>query len=128
MTSEEKKRIEHLQSHGLGYKRIASMLGLSVNGVKSFCRRHPAKPQREGVCPVCGADLVQIPHRKPKKFCSDKCRMAWWNSHQELVNRKAIYHLVCAHCGKSFDSYGNKNRKYCSRRCYDDALRKGVRE
>lgn len=75
---------------------------------------------------MCGAALMQIPHRKPKKFCSDKCRMAWWNSHQELVNRKAIYHLACAHCGQSFDSYGNKNRKYCSRRCYDDARRKGV--
>ena len=126
MTSEEKKRIEYLQSQGLGYKRIASTLGLPVNGVKSFCRRHPAKPPAEGACPMCGVALVQIPHRKPKKFCSDKCRMAWWNSHQELVTRKAIYHLVCTHCGQPFESYGNQKRKYCSRRCYDDARRKGV--
>ncbi|MCI8913906.1 MAG: RNA polymerase subunit sigma-70 [Lawsonibacter sp.] len=126
MTNEEKKRIAYLQSQGLGYKRIASALGLPVNSVKSFCRRHPAKPPAEGVCPVCGAILVRVLHRKPKKFCSDKCRMVWWNSHQELVNRKAIYHLHCAHCGQPFDSYGNKSRKYCSRRCYDDARRKGA--
>ena len=37
MNSEEKKRIVYLQSQGLGYKRIASTLGLPVNGVKSFC-------------------------------------------------------------------------------------------
>ena len=127
MTNEEKKQIEYLRSQGLGYKRIASALSLPVNSVKSFCRRHPAKPPTENVCPVCSTALVRIPHRKSKKFCSDACRMTWWNSHQELVNRKAIYHLFCAHCGQPFDSYGNKNRKYCSRRCYDDARRKGVR-
>ncbi|MCM1232943.1 MAG: RNA polymerase subunit sigma-70 [Ruminococcus flavefaciens] len=126
MTSEEKKKIEHLQSQGLGYKRIASTLGLSVNGVKSFCRRHPAKPSAEGICPVCGAPVVQTPHRKQKKFCSDKCRMVWWKAHPELLNRKAIYHLVCAYCGQPFDSYGNNRRKYCSRRCYDNARRKAV--
>ena len=26
--------------------------------------------------------------------------------------------LTCQHCGKEFESYGNKNRKYCCRTCY----------
>lgn len=55
---------------------------------------------------------------KEKIFCSDNCRMKWWNSHQELVNRKAEYVFVCRNCGKLFTAYGNKERKYCSHSCY----------
>ena len=29
-------------------------------------------------CKNCGGKLEHTPGRKPKKFCSDKCRMAWW--------------------------------------------------
>ena len=45
-------------------------------------------------------------------------------SHQDLVNKKAYYHLTCQRCGKEFNSYGNKNRKYCSRECYAETRRK----
>ncbi len=61
-----------------------------------------------------------------QKFCSDKCRMAWWKAHPDQLNRKAIYHMVCAHCGQPFDSYGNSHRKYCSRACYDAVRCRGV--
>ncbi len=128
MTIEEKGRIVQLQRQGLGYKRIASTLGLPVNGVKTFCRRHPVAQEQEGICPQCGATLTQTPHRRAKKFCSDKCRMAWWNAHPEQVNRKAVYHLVCAQCGQPFDSYGNQRRKFCCRSCYIESRRKEVRE
>lgn len=26
--------------------------------------------------------------------------------------------IACAHCGKPFTAYGNKERKYCSHNCY----------
>lgn len=55
---------------------------------------------------------------KEKIFCSDSCRMKWWNSHQELVDRKAEYDFVRRNCGRLFTAYGNKERKYCSHRCY----------
>ena len=124
MASKKASEILELRRQGLGYKTIAAITGYSVNTVKSTCRRHQVP--NEKVCLQCGAKLDQTPHRKEKKFCSDKCRMAWWNSHPERVTRKAFYHLVCAHCGQPFESYGNQKRKYCSRRCYDDARRKGV--
>jgi hypothetical protein len=44
--------------------------------------------------------------------------MAWWKEHPERLNRKAVYGLVCAGCGKPFESYGNRYRKYCSHDCY----------
>ena len=32
--------------------------------------------------------------------------------------------LTCKHCGKGFVSYGNVNRKYCSRVCYGNARKR----
>ncbi len=39
MTKEEKQRVEALRRQGTGYGAIAWELGLSVNTVKSYCRR-----------------------------------------------------------------------------------------
>ena len=69
-------------------------------------------------CKQCGKLIKIIPKRKPRKFCSDTCRTAWWNSHPGCVDRKAVYEYICAHCGKPFTAYGNKERKYCSHGCY----------
>ena len=124
MASKKASEVLELQRQGLGYKTIAAITGYSVNTVKSTCRRHP--PLNEKVCLQCEVKAEQLSHRKEKKFYSDKCRMAWWNSHPERVNRKAFYHLVCAHCGQPFDSYGNDHRKSCSRACYAEARRKVV--
>lgn len=122
MTDEERKHIEDLRSQGIGYKKISEMLGLSVNTVKSFCKRNrlggPAVRQEQHICPCCGKPVEQTAHRKQKKFCSDQCRMKWWNSHLDQVKRKANYSFVCPVCRKTFTAYGNSNRKYCSLDCY----------
>lgn len=62
--------------------------------------------------------VPQTAGRKEKKFCSDRCRMKWWNSHLDQVQRKANYDFVCPVCKKPFTVYGNANRKYCSHECY----------
>ena len=69
-------------------------------------------------CGYCGAPIIQTPGRKKKKFCSDHCRNHWWNTHLDLVDRRANYEFVCQTCGKPFTAYGNAHRKYCSRGCY----------
>ena len=128
MTNEECMKIEELQHEGYGYKKIALLLELPVNTVKSYVRRHPVTPTAAVLakgCLHCGAPLAQLPGKKEKKFCSDRCRMAWWNAHPERVNKKAFYKLTCAHCGREFEAYGNAGRKYCSRTCYDLARSKG---
>jgi len=124
MNSYEKNEIVKLQAQGLGYKKIADILELPVNTVKSFCYRYPSSKQ-DNVCEQCGKEITQTPHRKKKRFCSDKCRMMWWNSHPEKVKRKAIYTFTCQYCGKTFHSYGKQNQKFCSRDCYAKFRSKG---
>lgn len=138
MTDEQKKKIMKLRAKGTGYGTIAQMLGISMNTVKSYCRRHAAdvqKAEETGIascgvtqCENCGRRIEQAEKRKRKRFCCDACRNQWWNSHLDLVKRKAVYDFVCPNCGKKFQVYGDKRRKYCSHDCYiADRFKGGVR-
>ena len=126
MTPEEKQQVAKLRTAGFGYKKIAQATGLSVNTIRSYCARtllapDPEAPENQATvstCEVCGRKIIQEPHRKKKRFCSDHCRMNWWNEHLDQVKRKANYEFVCPTCKKTFTAYGNKNRKYCSLDCY----------
>lgn len=129
MTDDQKKRITEMRGDGYGYIKIAHALGISVNTVKSFCRRKKVTGTAAVVssasivdgyhfCLCCGKEVAQMPGRKEKKFCSDMCRNKWWNSHLDQVNRKANYEFVCPQCKKIFIAYGNAKRKYCSHACY----------
>lgn len=98
---------------GMGYKQIAKELDLSANSVKSYCRRNGLGSEAleqslpESACVNCGKSIEQ---KKKKRFCPDKCRNQWWNSHLNQVKRKAIYEYICPVCGKSFSVYGNAKR------------------
>lgn len=122
MTSEQKEIITQMRSEGQGFGRIAQVLGLSRDTIKSFCRRHDVvakiAPEKKGCCPQCGRPVECKEHTKPRRFCSSLCRQAWWNTHPECVGRKAVYQFICATCGSTFSAYGNSHRKYCSHDCY----------
>ena len=131
MTPDEKSRLTALRQAGCSYAEIAGELGISKNTVKTFCRRNgltgeaenaliteTLKHQEGRMCPNCGKPVIQPQGRKEKKFCSYTCRNRWWNSHMDLVNRKAIYTYTCPTCGTAFTAYGNNHRKYCCHECY----------
>ena len=127
MNDKQKNQIEALRKEGCGYGAIASAIGINVNTIKTYCKRHalggvaaeqPVVDKNKKVCLYCGAAITQTPGRKEKKFCSDRCRNRWWNENLDKVNRKANYEFVCARCKKPFIAYGNNHRKYCSRECY----------
>ncbi len=40
MTQSDKYKIEIYRAQGLGYTEIAKKLAISVNSIKSFCKRH----------------------------------------------------------------------------------------
>lgn len=133
MTSYEKEKIKELRLKGMGYKAIASLLGLSRDSVRGFCKRNglygdscvvalnvEEKVKRNVLCAYCGKSLKQKHQGRTRRFCSDECRRKWWNENQDKKNKKkaAIYKYICLRCGKGFSVYGNKKRKYCSHNCY----------
>lgn len=128
MTEMERTKLNAMRLDGLSQKEIATRLGLSINTVKVYCHRNPlsstAVADHKGVCRFCGKPLQRLEHKRPRRYCSDKCRMAWWKKNEAQLNRKAFYRIVCQHCGTAFDSYGNPKRKYCSRGCYALARKK----
>ncbi len=124
MTQTQKEQIAGLQRIGLGYRKIATELGLPVDTVKSYCRRHPL-PRYDTVCAQCGKPLVQTPHKRKKRFCCDQCRMAWWKAHPDQIVRKKVYTHICRFCGKEFQSH-RATSQFCSRKCYADIRRSEV--
>lgn len=70
--------ITQMRLDGKKATEIADTLGLSVNTVKSHIRRHPDTPNTVP-CLCCGKEVLQTKGRKMKKYCSDRCRITWWN-------------------------------------------------
>lgn len=130
MTEREKEQIRSMRWRDAAYKEISESLGVSEATIKTFCRRNQLtdtdllalKSARQdfaipALCIQCGKPLDQGMKQKPKRFCSDKCRLSWWNTHRDDVKQKNVQKLVCAACGKGFSSY-NAGRKFCSHACY----------
>lgn len=129
MTDTQKEQILKLRAEGIGYIKIAKEIGISENTVKSFCRRNAKaaadcellsadEDLQKHFCLQCGIEVEQAPGRKLKKFCSDKCRMKWWNDHADQINRHKTHRYKCVGCGREFEVYGTGGRKYCSHACY----------
>lgn len=97
------------------FKFICSDIKLAT-GLRAAAQKEPEATVT--TCKACGKPIVQRAGIKELKFCSGTCRQSWWNSHPEMVNRKAVYEFTCACCGKPFSAYGNAHRKYCSHACY----------
>lgn len=124
MTDQQSTQITNMRESGFGYSTIANQIGLPKECVKSYCRTHGLTGRRSSshvdkeagsnTCRTCGRYLQHTPGKRKKQYCSDACRMDWWNAHQDKVKRKAYYSFTCAECGKTFSSYGNAKRVYCS--------------
>ena len=115
LTNTQKSDIKAMRLQGMTYKEISQNLNIPLNTIKSFCRRQDIS---RAACKYCGKPLAYLPKCKKKTFCDNYCRQSWWKENYDKVNKNAVYHLVCANCNNPFDSYGNSNRKYCSRTCY----------
>ena len=122
MTSKEKNQICKLRNKGLSYSKIAEQTGFSESTIKSFFRRENLRnanvKEINTKCKYCGKELIQTKGHRQKKFCSDKCRFAWWKSAESEIPEDSPYIFKCKNCGKKFNRCGKKNRKYCSFGCY----------
>ncbi|MBP5579938.1 MAG: hypothetical protein J6X56_10810 [Ruminococcus sp.] len=110
MTAAERIELIKMKNEGRKYREMAIELNISESAIKSFFKRN------KNNCPICGA-LVE-----GRKFCSDKCRSAWWRKHSHKTIGMLEY--SCISCGKKFYAFPSKQRKYCSKQCYGKACRK----
>ena len=117
MTSVQIEQVIRLQEAGKGYRTIAAELGLSINSVKSWCRRHPVEGMPTNGCKQCGAPLIQFPGKREKVYCSDRCRSLWWSAHPECRGHRVAYKHVCLYCGSEFTN-NRKAAEYCGRACF----------
>ena len=116
MTNEQRERITTMRQGGIGYIKIAQELGLSENTVKSYCRRQKSVVTKEETirCAECGK-LIDISKHGGRRFCSDTCRMKWWNKHPKA---DMPYTTNCTCCGREIHMRRKGERKYCSHHCY----------
>ena len=123
MTPEQKSIIQNMRRKLCSYAEIAEILGFpSANTVKSYCYRNHLNTEEllkdAGVCKNCGKPFVKMAKTKPRIFCSDACKLAWWKNHVNEHKRTCKTKFVCQTCGTSFTDYPSSERKYCSERCY----------
>lgn len=123
MTSAQIEQVIRLQEAGKGYRTIASELGLSINSVKSWCRRHPVEETPVNGCKQCSAPLIQFPGKRKRFYCSDRCRYLWWAAHPECGGHRVEYKHVCRYCGAEFTN-NRKAAEYCGRSCFAKARMK----
>lgn len=68
MTDKEQQQIKEYRDQGLSYSEISRMLGISVNSVKTYCKRHAlegtkafdGKGSTEFCCEQCGMPSNRI--------------------------------------------------------------------
>ena len=122
MNRNQKEMIHKMRNEGYSFTKIADELNISVNTIKSYCRRikeqHNIKNEKILCCKECSKEIIQQEGKKEKKFCNDKCRLTWWSKNTDKLKKKAMYEFTCSGCGKKFQAYGNNKRKYCSHNCY----------
>jgi len=128
MTGEEKQQIYLLRKKGISFADIADKLNISKNTVKTFCWRNGLSDAEleklqsncgyMGFCKQCGKPLEQKVKSRPRKFCCDKCRLAWWRNNSNQLNRSSQKTYICEYCKKEFLQYPSQNRRFCSHACY----------
>lgn len=117
MTAEMKDIILELKENNYSYREISLKLSVPLGTVKAICSRGKIK-QKDSFCLFCGKLLKVTPGKRTKKFCNDECRMAYWKENRSKLHMTAFYSFKCGYCGKTFQTYGRKNAKYCSCSCY----------
>ncbi len=86
MTDGQKQEILKLKSKGNSYRKIAVLLSLSENTVKSFLRRGVNQKEKTGFCKNCNKKLEIIPKHRARIFCSAGCRITYWRKTKKERN------------------------------------------
>ena len=121
MNSLQKAQIKKMRASGIGFKEISQRTNVPVSTIKSFCYRHSVHDSSADpagtFCPQCGQPVPEM-RFKPRRFCSDACRVQYWRQHPDEMKKHSSVESRCQQCGKQFFDYASRGRKYCSHPCY----------
>ena len=124
MNKHVKSQIINLHCQGVRYVDISRQLKIPVSTIKSFVYSHQADVEAGmaniPTCPNCGAPVPKM-HFKPRRFCSDRCRVLYWKEHQDELKHTTMVPITCTNCHGTFMDYAGRNRRYCSHSCYIQA-------
>ena len=130
LTENEKTRIEELMRQGLKYPTIAKITGIKLSSVRYYCGIADAGDadarKADAFCKGCGRPLFRKEKSKPRRFCSDACRMKWWNGHRDEVKHKTESRFICEYCGAAFTRPGKTRHRFCSKKCSAEARKKAA--
>lgn len=130
MTELQKEQARHLRSKGVSLGKIAQLTGLTKNVVSSSCKsicistdeNNIEQEMQAGIaCAFCGDILTQPKSSgRRRRFCCTACRRKYWTIHrsEQRQRKEAIHVMNCAFCGRTFEVYGNRKRKYCCHEHY----------
>ena len=109
MTSDQIKTIDWLRAQGCGYRRIADKTGISLNTVKSYCRRVPLPPEASMPAATAEPTAPEKPAKAPPVA-----------RETESVPNPSVTatFLPCNLCGAPVEQTpGRKEKKFCSKAC-----------
>lgn len=122
MTQKQTELIGILHDSGISYEKIAEMLEISAKQVKRECekieRERKKQLEKYPICKECGVRIVYERKTRPRVFCSQKCKQAWWNKRRFTSGRASDETRRCPVCGKDFIVNRSSPQKYCSQECY----------
>lgn len=129
MTRLQEERVRILRNDGMGYERIATLMGFDLKTIRNFCHRaglegrSVIRDQKGKNCLCCGKPLIQTAGTKTRFFCSVRCCSKWWVIRRSVrkVRSDSQIPVICSHCGKEFYDYPSAHRKYCSAMCCTEA-------
>ena len=142
MTNEEATRISELRDQGYGYKKIADTLSLSLNTVKSYCRRHevpktipaptPSTAPAEAYAALAEASALVSPlvapgepsvaspgpSAAPGEPSAAPVEPSATPAEPSTQSPSLTNNPVCKHCGTPIYQYPHRRkRQFCSDAC-----------
>lgn len=110
MTREQQEEIRRLRAQGEGYKKIGALLDLSVNTVKSFCRRDADRGHDRSA--------EQEDTRNLSVVTNEESNIGNQQEEHDAVEHVPSDALLCLRCHKPITSQGKRRtRKFCSDSC-----------
>jgi len=81
MKAEIRDQVKQMNDQGIGYKKIALELNISIGSARNVLKEKDDSMS----CRFCSKKLNFVEGKKRKVFCNDSCRYQYWNSLKKVA-------------------------------------------